>query len=78
VTKECRDCAGRAEFYFLKDEVWKQAAGGRAWLCISCLEDRLARRLTKDDFNWAYTAGVYPLNGWTPSAVLWDRLGSGL
>jgi hypothetical protein len=37
------------ERYKVHDEVWK-AARGEGWLCVGCLEERLGRRLTPDDF----------------------------
>jgi hypothetical protein len=42
----------RAELYMVHDHVWK-AAGVESWggcLCVGCLEKRLGRRLTPDDF----------------------------
>ena len=41
-----------AEVYSVKDAIWEQA-DMRAWngcLCIGCLEQRLGRRLTPNDF----------------------------
>jgi hypothetical protein len=42
----------RCETYFVHEHVWK-AAGMEPWvgcLCIGCLEERIGRRLTPDDF----------------------------
>jgi hypothetical protein len=40
------------EYYMLTDEVWNAAwPTGRGMLCIGCLEDRLGRQLTSDDFT---------------------------
>lgn len=32
------------------DAVWAQAGDAQGWLCIGCLEERLGRGLTPDDF----------------------------
>jgi hypothetical protein len=55
-TAECVDCRWNAvrlgEWYMVHDSVWKAAGmetmGGA--LCIGCLEERLGRHLTADDF----------------------------
>jgi hypothetical protein len=64
-TSNCADCGvgtvTLGEWYVVWDEVWDQAwAGRRRWwyehiagqeiLCIRCLERRIGRRLTRDDF----------------------------
>jgi hypothetical protein len=81
----CVDCkvdtgaGGNGEFYMVKNAVW-QAAGmdptdcpenyRRFYLCIGCLEERLGRRLTPEDFLDC------PLNHRpSQSARLNDRLG---
>jgi hypothetical protein len=49
----CADCGNDTlphEQYMLFDAVWAQAGGGDGFLCVGCLEDRLDRRLTPDDF----------------------------
>jgi hypothetical protein len=57
----CRDCGidtlpagwdARAEWYMVHDEIWS-AAGmpPRGYLCIGCLQRRLGRELTRDDFT---------------------------
>jgi len=56
----CADCGvdtfAIGEWYMVKDEVW-DAAGGLSgyldcfFLCIECLEHRLGRRLTPNDFT---------------------------
>ena len=46
----CTNCNG--EYYMVHDEVWKLAnPADRGMLCIGCLEQRLGRLLTKDDFT---------------------------
>lgn len=66
----CIDCAActncNGEYYMVNDEVWLEAnPKGRGMLCIGCLEDRLGRLLTKDDFN-----GDAPVNS------MWLTVGS--
>lgn len=48
-TCRCHD----AEYYMVHDQVWEAAGLGRGHLCIGCLEARLGRRLTPDDFTQA-------------------------
>ena len=46
----CTNCNG--EYYMVYDEVWEAANPKRkGMLCIGCLETRLGRLLTKDDFT---------------------------
>jgi hypothetical protein len=57
----CLDCqvdtlpvtTERAEWYVVTDEVWEAAGMARfdGCLCIGCLEGRLGRELTADDFS---------------------------
>ena len=69
----CTDCS--AEYYMVEDEVWSLAGNGKRTpgiLCIGCLEQRLDRLLTKDDF------APVPLNEmpfWPRSERLKSRLG---
>lgn len=50
----CLDClvdTGRiGEHYMLRDSVWNSVASD-GMLCVGCLEIRLGRRLTREDFN---------------------------
>jgi hypothetical protein len=54
---ECLDCRARThvdlhESYRVLDHVWCQAVpDGKGRLCVGCLEERLGRRLTRDDFD---------------------------
>lgn len=43
---------GQTEWYMVTEEVWKAAngPGSDGYLCIGCLETRLGRPLTPDDF----------------------------
>ena len=66
IAKPCVDCAGDFdERYMVKCEIW--AASGLARdggvLCIGCLERRLGRRLTPDDFDpgWRANSGIHDL-----------------
>jgi hypothetical protein len=48
---ECTQCMD--EYYMLKDEVWHSAITARSKpsiLCIGCVESRIGKLLTKDDF----------------------------
>ena len=53
---DCSQCGSNTlhinEYYMVTDEVWNAAwPTGRGMLCIGCLEDRLGRQLTSDDFT---------------------------
>jgi hypothetical protein len=71
---ECTNCIG--EYYMVEDEVWYSAISARSkpdMLCLGCLEQRIGRLLTKDDFSDA------PLNSmpyWTRSERFKSRLNS--
>jgi hypothetical protein len=70
---ECTNCI--TEYYMVKDEVWSLAMTSERtpdMLCIGCLESRIGRLLTKEDFTDA------PLNEmpfWPRSERLKSRLG---
>lgn len=54
----CVDCgadtAEIAEFYMVRNDVWRAAGMTRAgMLCIGCIEARLGRRLSPADFSGA-------------------------
>ena len=73
---DCMDCGSNTlhinEYYMVTDEVWEAAhPKKRGMLCIGCLEDRLGRLLTKDDFT---DAPVNSGNFFTQSARLLSRL----
>jgi hypothetical protein len=62
------------EYYILRDEVWLSANPKReGMLCIGCVETRIGRRLTPEDFT------DVPINrddkGWQKSKRLLSRLG---
>ena len=48
----CNDCSRsiHGEWYMVHDDLWPLAKDG-GFLCISCLEGRLGRRLTPVDFK---------------------------
>ena len=55
----CMDCkentSSMREHYFVKLEVWLAAhPSEQGMLCIGCLETRLGRRLTGEDFTDAF------------------------
>jgi hypothetical protein len=66
----CTNCNG--EYYMVHDEVWIEAnPKGRGMLCIGCLEMRLRRLLTKDDFTDAPVNSMWLTVG---STLLKNRL----
>lgn len=54
----CLDCGvdtGQIhEHYMLHDKVWLTVAPKRGMLCIGCIEYRLGRELSAQDFNDSY------------------------
>lgn len=62
----CADCGydGDEYAYMVIRSIWEAGGGGKACLCVACLEARLGRRLKPADFDW-----TIPLN-WSP---LFDR-----
>lgn len=74
---DCRCCvnlaiAGRNEDFMIHDTVWAQAAlpGGRGRLCLNCLEARVGRELTPEDF----TEAPVNWNQWRTEALM-NRMG---
>lgn len=72
----CLDCCVHTgvarEYYMVQKPVWQQAGAGRAMLCVGCLEARIGRVLTPDDFP------VLPINspgGFPHSERLRARMG---
>jgi hypothetical protein len=63
----CLDCnvetcpgVGEWEVYMVHDHVWRDAGMDRGDLCIGCLERRLGRMLSPDDFSWAAEMNRFP------------------
>ncbi len=53
------DCGRLGEHYMLKESVWfSVAASDKGMLCVGCIETRLGRRLTSNDFNNSYVNGL--------------------
>ena len=78
----CLDCkidtGGLKEFYIVKDEVWLNAVPDkRGYLCIGCLEKRLGRQLTYDDFTVALINAMNWHNRSASSERLWARMSAG-
>jgi hypothetical protein len=79
-TKLRPGCKARAEFCMVHDHVWS-AAGMKyhsGYLCVGCIEQRLGRRLTVEDFqdlliNDLTYADQWPAFSWR-TARLQDRL----
>jgi hypothetical protein len=69
----CFDCGSDDDYYMLRDEVWAATGmGRRGHLCIACVEERLGRTLTREDFT---DVDVNDLSqAWPRSARLIDRL----
>lgn len=70
---DCKKDTGRIEeYYMLKDEVWIQVHDSKyGMFCIGCFEQRLKRKLTKEDFNNSF---VNSLNFDKKSMRLLNRL----
>lgn len=77
----CNDCgeSTRDEYYMVKHELWPLNNPGREtedgeFLCISCLENRLGRRLTPRDF---LDAPINRMNrgNWYKTPRLCERIG---
>ena len=51
----CMDCAQDVsyEFFVIHNDLWEQAVGDHrlGWICVPCLERRLGRQLTREDFK---------------------------
>ena len=56
--KDCKKCIScKGEYYMVTDEVWRQAQSDLSgMLCLNCLENRIGRSLTFEDFP------DYPIN----------------
>lgn len=78
VTFDCKDCGvdtdSICEYYMVKDSLWKKAVkkDTEIILCIGCLEDRIGRELTPEDFT---EAPVNTFSFFKRSARLKTRLG---
>lgn len=73
---ECMDCAACTncayEYYMVTDRVWRLAnPKDRGMLCIGCLESRLGKLLTSDDFT---DCPLNAINQITGSTRLKNRL----
>ena len=48
----CEDCGNPDyEMYMVNDDLWDEYGNDNKTLCLSCLEKRMGRKLTKDDFT---------------------------
>lgn len=50
----CSDCGidtrkNKKDYYIVTDELWDEFGVGKEWLCITCFENRLGRKLQADD-----------------------------
>lgn len=50
---KCKICKGKVEPYMLRFNTWKAANNGRSkgFMCLSCVETSLARKLILSDFT---------------------------
>ena len=67
---ECMDCHCctncNYEYYMVHDQVWLEAnPRDKGMLCVGCLEQRLGKLLTKDDFTAAPINEIAKLVGST-------------
>lgn len=46
-----RGCVNRVEPYMIKDHLWNQIRRRNQFVCLSCVEKRLGRKLTIADFT---------------------------
>ena len=48
----CQDC-GNPDYkmYMVNDDLWSKYGNSENTLCMSCLEKRIGRKLTKQDFS---------------------------
>lgn len=60
------------EYYMINNDLWKQYGAHSGMMCIGCLEERLGRKLTKDDFSDALLNSDFRFQR---SERLADRLG---
>ncbi len=61
---DCSGCEGHNVPYMIQFDLWNQVAQpGDVFLCLSCVESRLDRELTLEDFIEENTAGIpLPIN----------------
>lgn len=76
----CLDCGQSCLFerYMVHNDLWRTAIGPgrgtRGMLCIGCLEDRLGRRLTPEDFTDC-PLNTDPMDDFERSCRLMNRMG---
>lgn len=71
---DCTSCGVNTEleYYMVHDSMWDQHGVGHGLLCIGCLEARLERQLTANDFTDCILNTVDM--GWAKSERLVSRL----
>jgi len=48
----CKDCGNYDyDMYMVNDDIWREYGNESNTLCMDCLEKRMGRELTKDDFS---------------------------
>lgn len=63
----CKCCGELNEPYMIHNELWKAVDGGKGLICLLCVEDRLGRPLTLNDFTQApinYGAFLFHAEDW--------------
>lgn len=78
-SQNCLDCGWNTralnEYYRVHDEVWLSVVpDGNGMLCIHCLENRLGRFLTREDFSLDTPINADSVH-WPKSIVLRKRMG---
>lgn len=73
---DCLDCGDNTffknEYYMIHDEIWDSVATD-GMLCVECLEKRLGRLLTPEDFKlYPINFGVFPQSEILRSRVYGD------
>ena len=62
------------EYYMVHADIWQKHGAGYGMLCVGCLEDRMGRRLSAEDFTDAPVNTDPEDNHWKRSPRLRDRL----
>ena len=68
----CEDCGSDYdEYYMVQNDIWKTYGAGGVMLCIGCLEERMDRKLRRQDF---IDLPINEINPEAQSLRLQDRL----
>ena len=64
--RDCSQCQGFHDIYMVKNDVWKSVVTPEEtsiFLCFFCLQARLGRQLTPDDFDFTIVCNIPILFG---------------